>query len=161
MYTIIWDRTKLVLFSQPGLGGVGSNMHVLYCLWTSSIKSSLQYLHICPVQWVWSFSFHLFYDSWFDVTCASLQVNNTQVVVFTILSHFTHRHLKPKHIQCVTQSTWDSFKLGLGKSLLCMKMRFLVFLATKNPSTSINKRPYTVYQAVSASSNLINKLPIL
>jgi hypothetical protein len=45
---------------NPGLGGVGSNMHFYYCLWTGSIKPIMQYFHICRVRWLSNFPFHLY-----------------------------------------------------------------------------------------------------
>jgi hypothetical protein len=39
--TVYWCKYLVAL--NPGLGGVGSNVHFHYCPWTGSIKPSLQY----------------------------------------------------------------------------------------------------------------------
>jgi hypothetical protein len=49
----------IMCFCNPGLEGVGNNMHFHYCSWTGSIKPSLQYFHICCIRWLSKFHFHL------------------------------------------------------------------------------------------------------
>ena len=85
--TVYWCKYWVAL--NPGLDGVGSNMHFHYCPWTGSIKPSLQYFHICRVRWLSKFPFHLFqYHS--SVVCAgggcrSIPLHSISAVISYVL----------------------------------------------------------------------------
>jgi hypothetical protein len=55
--TVYWCKYWVAL--NPGLDGVGSDMHFHYCPRTGSIKPNLQYFRMCRVRWLSKFPFHL------------------------------------------------------------------------------------------------------